>query len=170
MKTRWLLTFATLVVALWCAPAPATADNGDATLRMDVKLPINLDVTLETGGARAIVVAKLLDDKPDVQGQPWPCRLMHADPDKHSTDPFVLHVEPGALLVLVNLSDETVTFDFGGQLFVEPGTQFTLEPEDLKILATKQGLNIGPGDPGSVIRFAGTDCLDQLPGPVIYLP
>ena len=143
-------------------PAPTSTPMGTPDLSA---------MFVPTQGARAMVAAKLKQDEPAAgSNAPWPCRLIHADPNLALTDPYEIYVTAGAPLILVNLSDEKIPFTFGANLFVEPGNSFTVPPSGVKLLTLKQGLSpIGQGGPRSVITLGG-NCFKWLPGPKLYLP
>jgi len=163
----WFVVALAGVVGCSTATTPAAAGDNAATVKLaDVALDLNL--TLDTTDARAIVAAKLPDDKPG-NGGDWKCRLIHSDPETEPFAEFVRHVDPGALLVLVNLTGDPLTFKFGGQLFVEKGFSFTLENEEIKILKVKEGISV-PADSSAAPLELDAPCFETLPGPIVPIP
>lgn len=147
--------------------SPVTAAERSATVKLsDVALDLN--ISLDTTGARAIVAAEIKEDLPGANGV-RPCRLIHTGPDKAAFDQFVRHIDPGALLVLVNLTGEAVTFTFGGQLFVEKGQSFTVESDEIKILTVRDDIEV-PGDSPAAKLELDAVCFETLPGPIVPVP
>jgi hypothetical protein len=135
---------------------------------------MNLDVTLSTGNARAIVAAQLPIRKPASSTDQWPGNLIYPDPEElnQAVDPntptpdFVRVIEPGSLLVLVNLTEHPVQFTFDGYYFVEESKEFTVEADGVKILAVRKDAQV---EPKELFRVEG-EAFRILPGPWILIP
>lgn len=165
-----------ICVAVWLAAGTVSAQEAKATIKSTVTLP-RQEIVFPATNARAIVAARIPDDRPkDSSGAPmtdgpWPCRLIHSDPMKRSLGEFSLHVNKGALLALVNLTGKPAMFGFRQQIFVEGGTSFTLEPNEVKILQVREDASVPETDTvNSDILLSADDGCFGGPGPKIYVP
>jgi hypothetical protein len=120
------------------------------------------------GPTRAIVVARLKDDKP-LGGGVWKGRIISPDPNMGKGDGYFRHVEPGAPLVLVNLCDEAVTFTFS-QNILEEGYVFTVPADGVMTVSVKPGVVITDTDDGRFFTVSSDSAFSGLPGPFILIP
>ncbi len=117
---------------------------------------------------RAIVAARLLDDKPD-SGGVWKGRLISMDTAVSSASNYVRHVDPGAKLVLVNLCDEPVKFTFHESL-LEEGYVFTVPMDGVVTVTVKTGVEVGNGNDKSKFSVSSDTYFSSLPGPHVFIP
>lgn len=173
MKWR-LLTGETLVLVglgVLAAAPPALAADATAANTPGVQSQVQ-HVSFDPGSSRAIVAVRLNADKPREAGRPWICRLLHSDPNTPMDADYVRHVGAGASLVLVNLTNENVTFGFRKPIFDGGETAFTLKPDELRVLTVKKDASIPVSDSyNSDILVSGSQtCFIGLPGPKLYVP
>ena len=186
MKSR--NTLVTLAVPITVLAVLAAAQPANAGEESAIVVAESINARINTENARAIVLARLPNERPD-DGTTWQCRLIHSgpifetDPDFTKDAAYVRRIEPGAVLVLVNLTDQHARFKFTGNLFVEQGSAFVLGPDGVKILTVKENIEVAPKDPSSGFKVKAypvpsvdedgnpiAACKDDLPGPVILIP
>lgn len=189
MRFRNALLVLAAVLIVSAPGTTATAGDTTATVKLsDVALDINL--TLDTAGAKAIVAARVESDiVRDENGNPlwpqdpmaWPGRLIQPTPENPETiqiriqdtatnASFIRHIEPGCLLILVNLVDEDVTFQFFADLFVERGRVFKVPADSVKVLKVKDGIHV-PADANEAKFLVQSDtAFTGAPGPIMPIP
>ena len=129
-------------------------------------------VWFPTGATRALVVIQAEKPRPDGIRV---CSLLPQERDPTGDLQPMRHLDPGATLVLVNLSDVVVDFVFGtDDLFVE-GRTFRLGPDEVRMV-TARHRTVSPDTPVSSLvnvydmSNPKKSCFVDLPGPVMLLP